>query len=361
MVPLSHPQLRPEVTADQIRKYSQKLVDVLNLKTGVQETIDFRTLSASIDHPDLFYAVSIQDHDHLAAPLFKTQDLDRGERCLTFDNLLAKTPFASLARKILSRVEAAYGRPVDIEFAWDQDKFYLLQCRSLSLRKEHQRVVVPDDMPRDRVLFTTQSGLSNCLVSDLEYIVYVNPRTYDNLPTYEAKMKIASVVNLLNKQFEGRRYALMGPGRWGSNDINLGVRVTYSNINKTKLLVEIAFAKAEGTPEVSYGTHFFQDLVEADITVASLFPDDPAAFFNEEFLVGSENLLVAIAPEFKECEEVVRVINVPAVRDGDFLHVYMDASSRKGLAFFGPHEGDGHATEGEQNGKELLRLEADHP
>jgi hypothetical protein len=188
----------------------------------------------------------------------------------------------------------------------------------------------------------------------------VNPRTYDTLPTYEAKMKIASVVNLLNKQFEGRRYALMGPGRWGSNDINLGVRVTYSNINKTKFLVEIAFAKAEGTPEVSYGTHFFQDLVEADITVASLFPDDPAAFFNEKFLVGSENLLEAIAPEFKECEEVVRVINVPAVRDGDFLHVYMDASSRKGLGFFGPRQEEGHAPEGEQNGKELLRLEDDH-
>ena len=360
MVPLSHPQLRPEVTADQIRKYSQKLVDVLNLKTGAQETIDFRTLSASIDHPDLFYAVSVQDHDHLAAPLFKTQDLDLGERCLTFENLLAKTPFASLARKILSRVEAAYGRPVDIEFAWDQDKLYLLQCRSLSLRKEHQKVVVPDDMPQDRVLFTTQSGLSNCLVSDLEYIVYVNPRTYDTLPTYEAKMKIASVVNLLNKQLEGRRYALMGPGRWGSNDINLGVRVTYSNINKTKFLVEIAFAKAEGTPEVSYGTHFFQDLVEADITVASLFPDDPAAFFNEKFLVGSENLLEAIAPEFKECEEVVRVINVPAVRGGDFLHVYMDASSRKGLGFFGPRQEEGHAPEGEQNAKELLRLTDDH-
>ena len=32
MVPLSHPTLRPEVTADQIRKYSQKQVDVLNLK-----------------------------------------------------------------------------------------------------------------------------------------------------------------------------------------------------------------------------------------------------------------------------------------------------------------------------------------
>ncbi|MFI5340516.1 MAG: PEP/pyruvate-binding domain-containing protein [Candidatus Methylomirabilales bacterium] len=338
MIPLSHPQLRPEVTADQIRKYSQKQVDVLNLRTGAPETIDFRTLSASVNHPDLFYGASLQEHDHLAAPLFKTQDLSQGETCLTFENLLTRTPFVSLARKILARVEAAYQRPVDIEFAWDEDALYLLQCRSLSVRKEHEKVVIPTDIPRDRVLFTARSVLSNSMVSDLEYIVYVNPRTYDKLPTYEAKLKIAAAVNLLNKQLAGMRYALMGPGRWGSNDINLGVRVTYSNINRTKLLVEIAFAKEGGTPEVSYGTHFFQDLVEADIIVASLFPDDPGAFFNEEFVVKAENLLAAMAPEFTDCEGVVRVINVPAVCNGDYLHVYMDGTSREGLAFFGPRQ-----------------------
>jgi Pyruvate phosphate dikinase, AMP/ATP-binding domain len=329
------------VTADQIRKYSQKQVDVLNLKKGVLETVDFQTLTASDTHPDLFYAASIQDHDHLAAPLFKTQELRGEELCLTFDNLLAKTPLVQLARTILARVEAAYGRPVDIEFAWDHDTFYLLQCRSLSMRKEHQKVAIPDDTPPERVLFTTQSSLSNSVVADLEYIVYVNPRAYDSLPTYDAKLRIASVVNLLNKHFAGRRYALMGPGRWGSNDINLGVRVTYSNINRTSLLVEIAFAKEGGTPEVSYGTHFFQDLVEADITVASLFPDDPEAFLNEEFLLGVENLLGVIAPEVQDCAPVVRVINVPGVRDGDYLHVYMDAGSRKGLGFFGPRQDGG--------------------
>ncbi len=338
MIPLSHPQLRPEVGADQIRKYSQKKVDVLNLRTGVLETIDFRTLSASVNHPDLFYAVSVQDHDHLAAPLFKTQDLSQGETCLTFENLLTRTPFVSLARKILARVEAAYERPVDIEFAWDEDTFYLLQCRSLSVRKEHQKVVIPDDIPRERVLFTTRTGLSNSIVADLEYIVYVNPRTYDRLPTYEAKMRVAAAVNLLNKQLAGMRYALMGPGRWGSNDINLGVRVTYSSINRTTLLVEIAFAKAGGTPEVSYGTHFFQDLVEADITVASLFPDDPGAFFNEEFVVKAENLLSVMAPEFTDCEDVVRVINVPTACRGDYLHVCMDGTSREGLGFFAPRQ-----------------------
>ena len=149
-------------------------------------------------------------------------------------------------------------------------------------------------------------------------------------------MRIGGVVNLLNKQLAGRRYALMGPGRWGSNDINLGVRVTYSNINRTKLLVEIAFAKEGGTPEVSYGTHFFQDLVEADITVASIFPDDPGAFFDEQFILQAENLLGMMASEYQDCANVVRVINVPAARDGDLLHVYLDGATRKGLGFFGP-------------------------
>jgi hypothetical protein len=338
MVPLSHPTLRPEVTADQIRKYSQRQVDVLNLRTGELETIDFRTLTAAVKHPDLFYAVSLQQADHLAAPLFKTQDLRGAEVCLTFENLLTKTPFPSLARKILSRVEAAYGRPVDIEFAWEGDKLYLLQCRSLSMRKEVQKVTVPADVTRSQILFTTQTAFANNVVSDLEYIVYVNPRAYDRLPTRDAKLQIAGVVNLLNKLLENRRYALMGPGRWGSNDINLGVRVTYSNINKTKLLVEIAFTKDGYTPEVSYGTHFFQDLVEAEITVTSLFPDDPGTFFNEAFAVESENLLSTLAPEAAPSADVVRVINVPAVRGGEYLHVYMDGTTKESLGFFGPRQ-----------------------
>ena len=96
------------------------------------------------------------------------------------------------------------------------------------------------------------------------------------------------MVNVLNKMLAEERYALMGPGRWGSNDINLGVKVTYANINKAKLLVEVAFAKEGYTPEVSYGTHFFQDLVEADIVIVPLFPDDPGAILNEPFLLNSE-------------------------------------------------------------------------
>jgi hypothetical protein len=127
------------VTPEQIKKYSQKQVDVLNLKKGIMETVDFRTLSGAIQHPDLFYAVSLQSNGHLAPPMFRTQDLRSGELCLTFDNLLTKTDFVPLARKVLSKIESEYGRPVDVEFAWDENRLYILQCRSLSTRKELER------------------------------------------------------------------------------------------------------------------------------------------------------------------------------------------------------------------------------
>ncbi len=338
MVPFSHPLLRPEVSASQIKKYSQKQVDVLNLKTGRMETVDFHTLKDEVQHPDLFYAVSMDRDGHLAPPMFKTQDLNAGDPCLTFENLLEKTPFVQLAKKILSQIETAYGRPVDIEFAWEENKFYLLQCRSLSTRKELERVKIPEDIPRERILFTARSGLSNSIVANVEYIVYVDPRAYDLLPTFQKKMEIAGVVNALNKALAEKRYALLGPGRWGSNDINLGVKVTYANINKARLLVEVAFAKEGYKPEVSYGTHFFQDLVEADIVIVPLFPDDPGMILNEDFLLKSENILARVAPEVKDCERTVRVLHVPSVCGGDYLHLYLDVDSQRGVGFIGPRE-----------------------
>ena len=139
------------------------------------------------------------------------------------------------------------------------------------------------------------------------------------------------MVNLLNKLLAEKRYALMGPGRWGSNDINLGVKVTYANINKAKLLVEVAFAKEGYTPEVSYGTHFFQDLVEADIVIVPLFPDEPEVILNEPFLLNSENILGRMAPEVKELR---------ARRAGHSCAFGMRGSVPAGLPGWGRPKGD---------------------
>jgi len=133
----------------------------------------------------------------------------------------------------------------------------------------------------------------------------------------------------------------MGPGRWGSNDINLGVRVSYSDINSTRLLVEIAFARDGYTPEVSYGTHFFQDLVEADIAIMPLYPDTKGSRLNEDFLLASRNAIADIDPTLAGLDAVIHVIHVPSVRDGLLLHVFLDAESQKGMGMFAPAAGSG--------------------
>jgi pyruvate,water dikinase len=74
---------------------------------------------------------------------------------------------------------------------------------------------------------------------------------------------------------DGAAYILMGPGRWGSNNIDLGVNITYSDIDNTAVLVEIAREGGGHTPEVSHGTHFFQDLVEGHIIYIPVYPDTP--------------------------------------------------------------------------------------
>lgn len=101
--------------------------------------------------------------------------------------------------------------------------------------------------------------------------------------------------------------------------------VTYSDINNAALLVEIARRSGDYTPEVSFGTHFFQDLVEAEIRYLPLYPDDDGIVFNEAFLGRQSNLLGELAPDFAHLDETVRVIDVPAAADGRVLYVLMNA------------------------------------
>ncbi len=93
----------------------------------------------------------------------------------------------------------------------------------------------------------------------------------------------------------------MGPGRWGSRgDIKLGVSVTYADINNTAMLIEIARRSGDYVPDVSFGTHFFQDLVEATSATCPCIPTTRAIVFNERFLLGAENILADLLPEYAD-------------------------------------------------------------
>jgi hypothetical protein len=338
MVALSHPLLRPEVGADQIRKYSQKMVDVLNLEENRVETLALSDLMNQVEHPEIHQALSVIDDGHISPAMFRGHHLDPSKCCITFDAFLSRSPFVKLMRKILSRLEEAYQHPVDIEFAWDGGKLYLLQCRTLAIGPDDQSIRVPADVPEERIIFTNDRGVSNGAVINVEYIVYVDPKAYGRLSRYEEKIEIGRVVSRLNRILGTKRYGLLGPGRWGSNDINLGVRVGYEDINKTLFLAEIAFEEKGATPEVSYGTHFFNDLVEARILPIAIYPDQPGTIFREEFFLNSENILGELLPGLAHYSTVVKVIHVPSSHGGQFLHVFQDAENQKGAAILGPEE-----------------------
>jgi len=93
------------------------------------------------------------------------------------------------------------------------------------------------------------------------------------------------------------RILMMGPAGGGASNIELGVNVSYADINNTAVLVEMARGGGGAGPEVSYGTHFFLDLVEAQIIYLPVYPNDPEAEFNGAMFKCLPNVLTALLPD----------------------------------------------------------------
>ncbi|UCF69052.1 MAG: nucleotidyltransferase domain-containing protein, partial [Acidobacteriota bacterium] len=122
---------------------------------------------------------------------------------------------------------------------------------------------------------------------------------------------------------------------WGSRgDIKLGVPVTYADINNCAVLMEIARKKGNYVPQLSFGTHFFLDLVEAEIRYIPLYPDEPECVLNEAFLRRARNMLPEMLPEHAHLADTLRVIDVVREREGRVLRVLMNADLDEAVGLF---------------------------
>lgn len=338
MVPLSHPQLRPEVGADQIRKYSQRFVDLIDLQTN-----EFRTLPVTDvlrpDYPGIQLLAS-QDMGDYLQPILAPRMLDQSPVVLTFDELLKNQRFVVLMRNILRKLECYYARPVDIEFTVEITPEYppnfilhLLQCRPLSSREWGESMRIPTDIPSHNVVFLSRKLAPNGRISRIRYVVYVDPMQYEHISNYEIRFELARVIGRLNKRLKGESFILMGPGRWGTSNVELGLKVTYADIYNSRALIEIAQSKTCDTLEVSYGTHFFQDLVESRIFPLPLYPNTPGTIFNYAFFENAANVLAELLPADAPYVSYVKVIDVPAVTGGCYLELVMDGERDEALAY----------------------------
>ncbi len=330
------PNLRVNVTAEETMRYSPKRIDVINLKTCTFESKEISALLAECGHeyPGIEKVVSVYEDDHVYSPSAINLDFTKSNLFVTFEGWISRTPFVRQLQTILKTLQDKMNTPVDIEFAHDGSNLYLLQCRPQSSTAGNVASTIPKDIAEERIIFTANRYISNGKLPDITHIVYVDPEKYSQLERSEDMLEVGQAVGKLNKLLPKRRFILMGPGRWGSRgDIKLGVPVTYSDFNNTAALIEIARKKGNYVPELSFGTHFFQDLVEASIRYLPLYPDDPGIVFNERFLLTAQNYFADILPESAALADTIHVIEIPRTASGRVLRVLMNADLGEALGF----------------------------
>jgi hypothetical protein len=340
MVALSHPNLRPETRVEQMRQYSQHLIDVLDLEDNTFKTLAIRRVIGS-DFPALRLIASEDTGQFVQPFITKPAKVDPERLVFTFDVLAGESGFTETMRSLMATLEQRYGFPVDIEFAVEVTKTYprpqfhisLLQCRPLTAHESKQSRRVPGNIPPEDRLFSAHRQVPEGVVERVRYVVFVKPDAYHRIPNVQRRLEVGRLVGRINEALKDENFVLMGPGRWGTSDIQLGVKVSYADIFNTRALIEVAYSANGGAPEMAYGTHFFQDLVEAGIYPLALFPDEPQVCFNWDFFRESPNALSHLLPDERKLSDVVTLIDVPFVSGGRLLEIVMDADRDEALGY----------------------------
>lgn len=330
------PGLRASVTPQEIVRYSPRRIDVINLEANRFGTVLISDMlqQYGAQYPMFRQVFSACDRDGMHPVGGFDWDGQVDNLVVSFEGLATSTPFLAQMRDLLRLLRERIGTPVDIEFAHDGTDLYLLQCRPQSSVDDAAPAVIPRDIPPERVVFTARRFVSNGRVPDLTHVVYVDAERYARVGSLDTLRDVGRAVGRLNRTLPKRQFALIGPGRWGSRgDIKLGVNVAYSDINNTALLIEVAARRGTYVPELSFGTHFFQDLVESAIKYLPLYPDEAGIAFNASFLMDSPNRIEEFAPEFAGLKDVVRVIDVPLATGGQVLKVLMNADQDEAIGF----------------------------
>jgi pyruvate,water dikinase len=333
------PNLLVNTLVEERVKYSPRFMDVINTETGMIETVDAVQVFKKYfeDIPKIADVVSVHDQGRLINVSSMLMNPENADIVVTFQHLFEKTDFLEKMKHILGLLEQKIGVPVDVEFASSGNQLYILQCRPQSQSRGIERKPIPKDIPEDRKIFFTNRYVTTGNIENIEYIIYVVPEEYTNLAKREQMQKIAKIISELNLKLPRRKFILVGPGRWGSRgDIKLGVPVRYGDINNCSLIVEIAKEKGGYTPELSFGTHFFQDLVESNIRYLPLYPDQEDNLFNESTLLEMENKLSKIIQGYTNFEHVVRVVAISDILPGGTLSVIMDGEANEALAYIKP-------------------------
>ncbi|HHV11314.1 MAG TPA: pyruvate kinase [Clostridiales bacterium] len=326
IIGLDDPMRIPMVNYEDMKKFSQHYVDVLSIKENaltsksleeiISEDIKVKKeLFASVDHATVDWLRERGARSH------KTPYI------LDFRKLLKDTPFPALMKEMLAILEKAYDYPVDIEYTGNFNKGYnfkinLLQCRPLQTKGLGKTVALPKVIDESECLIYTKGNfMGGNLHLPIDYVVYVQAAAYLRLNEQE-RYTVARQIGKINEAIKGKRAMLIGPGRWGTTTPSLGVPVHFTELCNMSVICEVASKENGFEPELSYGSHFFQDLVEANIFYAAIFDRQRDVVFHDNKILEQENIIQTLVPVTPSIEEVIRVVEIGG------LEVYSDILSQ---------------------------------
>jgi len=339
IVALNAPERRPESNFDKVKMYEQKNIDVIDLESNQLVSTTFAKVAES--SPDL-------DLD-----LFSSRDLGLERRAresgiknvfsriLTFDKLLSETDFVEDMKTLLQTVDSAYSHSVDIEFAANffkdgSCKINLLQCRPFQIKGRGVTPDPPAEIAGDKLVIKSEGAvIGQGRKEMIDWIIYVDPDIYGMMPVTD-RYSIARLIGIITHHINigiDKKILLIGPGRWGSSMPSLGVPVTFAEINTVSALCEVVAMSENLIPDVSLGTHYFNDLVESDILYLALFPQKKNNFINTELIKNAPNRLSEFASKPQNIENAVRVVSATDMADSGKLKLYANTMKQKVLIY----------------------------
>ncbi len=335
IVALNAPGKRPESNFDEIRQYTQRRVDYLDLDAN--QLVSGHFIDVIAEKPDLPL--------DLFAPIDRSQRDSPGpkQRVLTFDRLLADTGFVKDMREILSILHSAYSCPVDIEFTanfFEEEayKINLLQCRPLQVQGTGTIQPAPAIVrSEDRIIEARGAVVGRSRAQKIDRFIYVVPELYGHLPVADryAVARLIGEVNRSPVSDPQETVMLLGPGRWGTNSPELGIPVSFADINRVSVICEIVAMRKDLVPDVSLGTHFLNELVEMDMLYLALFPEEGDNYLKTAFFDKSPNSLLKHVPGAKRWQDILRVVETKdAVSKDRVITLYANSLEQKVICCF---------------------------
>jgi hypothetical protein len=307
-------------------KFSQGKAEVINMTTHELEKLSYDMLEPVIPK---YLENILLEHDYDAESRLREMGRPRQIKFISCKGLVANKKLMEQMKRMLHCIQEEYDYPVDTEFTINISdngdySIDLLQCRPLQVQKTSGGTVIPEGICEDSILLENKSssmGLSKA--SELDIIVYVDPVNYYNMP-YRDKHAVARLIGKINWHYRelNKHMMLIVPGRVGTTSPELGVPTSFADISAFEIICETEETKAGYNPELSYGSHIFQDLVEAEILYTAVFNNAKTIHFHPEKLQGCPDVI----SDFDGTENLSDIVHVYDV-SGINCKVYNDIAN----------------------------------